>query len=81
MTLALAVVVVVTGRRSGDGWVSGVFLLKFWQAAGMGGGWAGEGNDGLLGFLGIVVYHSRPGGVSGRFGWGGGLKKVWCCCH
>ena len=49
MTLALAVV--VAGWRSGDGWVSGIYILKFWQAAEMGGG----GNDGLLGFLGFVA--------------------------
>ena len=32
----------------------------------------------MLGLLGVVVYRSRPG-VSGRFGWEGGLKKIWCC--
>ena len=49
----------------------GSFYFEIMASRGDGPG----GNHGLLGFLGVVVYRSRPGGASGRFGWGGGLKR------
>ena len=58
------------------GWVGfGCFSFEILASLRMGGG----RNDGLLGFLAVVVNRSPPGRVSERFGWGGGLKKVWCC--
>ena len=58
------------------GWV-GFGRLYFEILASRGDGRGG----GMMGcWVFLVLWRSRPGGgVSGRFGWGGGLKKVWCC--